>query len=249
MHIKRLLMDDLNFWKDRIKKWHEDSYKVYGFRAQRRFPNEELIRFLARNYLNKFSLRERNKIKILELGCGSCANLWMAAREGFSASGIDLSPESLKLGQEMLNAWSVEAELIQGSFLNIPLDNESFDIVFDVFAIHTNDDDGFNKTLDETVRLLKSDGMFFSYTPGIASDAYKNYQPSDMIDKYTLDGIKREDAPYRNNDYPFHFISPQDYKNRLESRGMEVNRVETVIRTYNNLNENFQHVVIEATKH
>ena len=80
-----------------VKSWYEKSYKNSGFKAQRRYPNEELLRFLGTNFFNK-DATDRKNIKVLEVGCGSCPNLWMIAKEGFDAYGLDLSDESLKLG-------------------------------------------------------------------------------------------------------------------------------------------------------
>ena len=67
-----------------VEKWYEESYKSRGFKAQRRYPNEELLRFLGVNFSNN-DVESRKKIKVLEVGCGSCANLWMVAKEGFDA--------------------------------------------------------------------------------------------------------------------------------------------------------------------
>lgn len=46
---------------------------------------------------------DNKSIKILEIGCGSGANLWMLAKEGFDVYGIDNSVTSLKLAKEHLN--------------------------------------------------------------------------------------------------------------------------------------------------
>jgi len=72
------------------KNWYDDSYRSGGFSSQRRYPNEELLRFFGRHYF-LLPPEQRRKIRILEVGCGSGANLWMIAREGFEAHGIDLS--------------------------------------------------------------------------------------------------------------------------------------------------------------
>jgi hypothetical protein len=43
-----------------------------------KYPPEELIRFVARNF---YAALQRNRIKLLEMGCGPGANLWYMARE------------------------------------------------------------------------------------------------------------------------------------------------------------------------
>ena len=80
--------------------------------AQRKYPNEELCRFMGRNFFSKnLNELERQEIKILETGCGSGANIWMLAREGFATYGIDLSPEAIKLAELMLDSYGVGAKL------------------------------------------------------------------------------------------------------------------------------------------
>ena len=60
-------------------KWYEKSYTQKGFGAQRRYPNEELLRFLGREFFSKTERNQRKNIKVLDLSCGSCSNLWMVA--------------------------------------------------------------------------------------------------------------------------------------------------------------------------
>ena len=61
---------------------YQTTYKNDGFRTQRMYPNEEMCRFMGRRYFST-ERSERANISILEVGCGSGANLWMLAREGF----------------------------------------------------------------------------------------------------------------------------------------------------------------------
>ena len=49
-----------------VKKWYEESYKKSGFKAQRHYPNEELLRFLGVNFFNKIDKNNRKEVKILE---------------------------------------------------------------------------------------------------------------------------------------------------------------------------------------
>src|SRR5579872_4423557 len=90
------------------RSWYERSYGHGGFAGQRRYPNEELLRFFGRHYF-PLSQAQRRQIRVLEAGCGSGANLWMIAREGFDAHGIDLSPAAVNLCTKMLNARGARA--------------------------------------------------------------------------------------------------------------------------------------------
>src|SRR4051812_28520612 len=91
----------------RTRTEYDRAYKAEGFAAQRLYPNEELLRFLGRNFFSKVPREARSSVPVLEVGCGSGANLWMIAREGFDAHGLELSGEALELCRTMLARWNV----------------------------------------------------------------------------------------------------------------------------------------------
>ena len=230
-----------------VKNWYEESYKNIGIKAQRRYPNEELLRFLGVNFFDR-NIKDRSDIKVLEVGCGSCSNLRMIARENFDTYGLDLSDEALLLGQKMLAHWQVEANLKQGSFLELPYEDNSFDVVVDVFSMNCVNHDGFLTAIKEVCRVLKKGGMFFSYTPSQNSDAFKNYEPAKKIDDFTLNGIYRESSPFSGNHYPFHFWENASYRDALIDAGFSVDYLETVRRSYYQGQDNFEHIVVYARK-
>jgi SAM-dependent methyltransferase len=140
--------------------WFNTSYSHGGFSAQRRIPSEELLRFLGRHY---FSIppTDRSAIRALEVGCGSGANLWMLAREGFEVHGLDLSREAIALCRQMLNSWNVEAALAAADMTHIPYCDEQFDIIADVFASYCLDEAGARLFHQEVARLLRPGGRVF----------------------------------------------------------------------------------------
>lgn len=229
------------------EKWYERSYKSLGLEAQRRYPNEEMLRFLGRN-LFKVPFESRKEMRVLEVGCGSCSNLWVVAKEGFDAHGIDLSSESIVLGGGMLEYWGVSADLKVGSMTELPYEDVVFDTVLDIFSSYCLSESDFEKFLQETWRVLKFGAKFFSYLPSKASDAFLNHSPSELLDASTLNGIYRKDSPFSGNHYPFRFIHPEEYKNTLDKHGFKVDYLETVTRTYRSMGEQFQHIVVEASK-
>tara|TARA_Y100000588_G_scaffold297387_1_gene318086 strand:+ start:643 stop:1359 length:717 start_codon:yes stop_codon:yes gene_type:complete len=232
----------------RTLEWYDKSYVQQGFKAQRLYPNEELLRFLGREFFSTIERTKRRNIKVLELGCGTCSNLWMIAQEGFNAYGIDISPQAIELGQQMLNHWKVKAELLTGSMADLSFEDNAFDVVFEVFSACGLCESDFCVCLDEVQRVLKAGGFFFSYSPSTRSDAFTNPSPSRKLDEFTLDGIKRETSPFFGNDYPFRFISPKHYRQLLEERGFQVTYLETVSRTYRRMEERFEFVTIVGRK-
>jgi SAM-dependent methyltransferase len=225
------------------RDWYDKSYGHSGFSAQRRYPNEELLRFLGRHYFS-IPRSQRSAIRVLELGCGAGANLWTVAREGFDAHGIDLSSEAINLCRQMLESWGVSATLSAGSMTACPYAVGHFDVLLDVFSSYCLDESGFGKVLDEVSRLLRPGGRFFSYSPSKASDAFRDPGPSRAIDASTRDGIHRATSPYFGNNYPFRFITGQEYQDALGARGIRTVYSEKVGRTYNDGKEYFEFIAI-----
>lgn len=232
----------------KTQQWYENAYASEGFKAQRLYPNEELLRFLGRHYFSRVAREDRKDIKILELGCGSGANLWMIAKEGFDAYGIDLSQSAIDLAQQMMDHWQTQATLVQGSIDDLPFEDGEFDVIVDVFSANCLPEKDFSVCLSEVYRCLKSGGRFFSYCPSVKSDAFKNHAPAKLVDDWTLNGIFRQDSPFCGQDYPFRFTSSEHYQQQLSTAGLDTDYLETVGRSYSNQHEYFEFVVIGGYK-
>jgi len=226
---------------------HERSYRELGFAAQRRYPNEELLRFMGRRYFG-IPREARSAIRMLEVGCGSGANLWMIAREGFEAHGLEISVTGVKLCEDMLHQWGTVAAISVGDMTSIPYPDRHFDAVIDVYSAYCLTEAQFGVFLNEAARVLKPGGRFFAYTPAKNSDAFRNPGASQLIDPSTLEGITRPTAAYTGSHYPFRFITGEEHAKALEQRGLSVSYNEAVSRTYQNGREYFEFVVIEAQR-
>jgi SAM-dependent methyltransferase len=235
---------------EECRTFYERSYEHAGFAAQRRYPNEELIRFLAREFFPT-PLEKRSETRILETGCGSGANLWAIAREGFATYGLDLSAAGIDLCHQMIQSWGCRATLQTGDMTNLPYPSDFFDAVVDVFSSYCLPEKDFARYLDGVERVLKPGGKFFSYTPSKNSDVFKSAPASEKIDASTLSGIHRPTAPYYGNFYPFRFVSQEEYADLLTKAGkglLSVTHSEAMGRTYDSGKEYFEFVVIQADK-
>jgi len=229
------------------KDYYDSAYSTYGFQAQRRYPNEEFMRFIGKNY-GSLDKRQKNKIKFLELGCGAGANLWPLAVEGFDVHGLDISDEGIKLAERMLEQWGTKGTLVQGSMDTIPYPDNTFDIVADVFSSYCLNETEFKNYLLEVKRVLKPGGLYFSYHPSKNSMAYINHPPAVKIDNSTLSGILRETSPFKCNNHNCRFIYPDEYKSLLGDIGLKTVDLEVISRTYNQMTEYFEFVTITAKK-
>jgi SAM-dependent methyltransferase len=136
---------------------------VFKRQAWGKYPGEDLIRFVARNF---YHTADRSQVKLLEVGCGPGANLWYLAREGFSVYGIDGSMTALTLARERLDrecpGWL--GGLICGDISQLPFVAAYFDGVIDNEAVYANAFDVSKTIYSEMSRVTRPGGRLFSRT-------------------------------------------------------------------------------------
>jgi len=126
-----------------------------------KYPPEELIRFIARNY---YKAPDRKKVSILEIGCGAGACVWFAAREGFSAVGIDGSKTAIEKAEKLLKDNDLEAEFIVGDVMHLDqlVNGRQFDAIYDVGCLQCNTLSNMQLIIDKIFDRLAAGGRFFS---------------------------------------------------------------------------------------
>ncbi len=109
-----------------------------------------------------FNLLEQVGIKgkdILDFGCGDGVYSFKLKKLGAkSVIGIDVSPTMIKLANESLAETKEKIRFIEADGVNLPLENNSFDIVFANFVFHHFSDS--SKPISEIFRVLRSGGYF-----------------------------------------------------------------------------------------
>jgi len=109
--------------------------------------------------------KDRKTLKILEIGCGSCNNLWFAAELGLQIHGLDISKTAIEYGQHRLNALGyTEHDLRVGDLTTLDWEDNFFDIVLDRGALTQNNYERIAGCLKEIKRTLKNNGLLLSYT-------------------------------------------------------------------------------------
>jgi ubiquinone/menaquinone biosynthesis C-methylase UbiE len=227
--------------------FNDQAYEARGFAAQRRYPNEEFLRFFGTHY---FSVphQARKAKRVLEAGCGSGANLWMVAREGFDAHGVDISKNGLSLCHQMLESWGVKAALKHGDMTQLDYPDGYFDVVADVFSSYSLIEKDFCSFLREAMRVLKAGGRLFLFTPSQKSDAFIDYEPSTKLDQCTLSGIERVTSAFYPQRYPFRFADERRLLRELAIVGFEITSHERIGRTYRCGEEYFEFLSVHAIK-
>jgi SAM-dependent methyltransferase len=143
----------------RTAVWDE----IFSNQSWGKYPAEDLIRFIARNY---YGASDRAAITLLEIGCGPGANLWFAAREGFTVIGIDSSRVAVgqaiaRLDTEVPN-WRGRVVVADGR--QIPLTDSTVDAVLDGECATCVDFESARQIYAEAARVLKPGGRLFVRT-------------------------------------------------------------------------------------
>lgn len=230
----------------KLLHYYEDGYKKLGASYQRKYPNEELCRFMGRNYFH-INRSQRKNIKILEAGCGTGGNLCMLADEGFNTYGIDFSSESIKVLKKILLKKKLKANLFVGNMIKLPFKSNIFNAVVDIFSsTHLNKKNG-KKFIRETSRVLKKNGLFFSYFPSKKSLMFKSKKKK-LIDSDTIIYLNDKKYAYRIKNIPFRFMSKKNYILLLKKNKIKTIYSEEIEKTYNNGNEKFSFICIAGKK-
>src|SRR3990172_1416727 len=152
--------------------WENVWEEVFRTHDWGKYPAEDLIRFVARSF---YRAHNRGDVRILELGCGTGANLWFMAREGFAVYGIEGSRTAVGQARRRLDdecpGWV--GEIICGDFSSpLPFEDGFFDGVVDNEAIYCNPFEVSKAIYTEGHRVLKAGGKLFSRTFATGSYGY-----------------------------------------------------------------------------
>lgn len=126
-----------------------------------KYPPEELVRFIARSF---YRAPVRSDVRLLEVGCGTGANVWFMAREGFRVDGIDGSPTAIEKANKRLAKEGLQATLRVGDICHLQQQyaTQSFDAVIDVACLWCNRFGDVLSIVRQIHQLLKPGGRFFS---------------------------------------------------------------------------------------
>ena len=158
-------------------------------------------RAILEEFLRQIVLQIRNPqsaIRILDVGCGTGANLEMLAQFGES-EGVDVSDDAL----EFCKAKGLKAH--KGLAEKLPFEDESFDVVTALDVVEHLDDD--ISGLKEMNRVLKKDGRTLIFVPafmwlwGVQDDISNHrirYTKKQIVERLQKSGFEIERATYAN---------------------------------------------------
>jgi ubiquinone/menaquinone biosynthesis C-methylase UbiE len=94
--------------------------------------------------------------EVLDVACGSGNATIPAAKTGARTTGLDITPELIDAGKANAKEAGVEIDWIEGDAMDLPFDDDSFDVVTSVFGCMFAPD--HRKTAEELARVLKPGG-------------------------------------------------------------------------------------------
>tara|TARA_A100001011_G_scaffold368879_1_gene423628 strand:- start:384 stop:1064 length:681 start_codon:yes stop_codon:yes gene_type:complete len=224
-------MKNKTFWQNTFKK---------NLKSQRNFPNEELCRFLGRNYNNK------KKIKVLELGCGSGANVPAILHHNMSLTAIDFSEIAIDLCKKKYSNYKKDLKFFCLNMLDLDKLEDSYDLIIDVFSSYNLNFKQNKMLIDKVYKKLRKKGIYFSYTPSKKSTSW--IKEKDRFDKSTLNSFKRKSSPYFGNEGFFRFVSEDELKKNFPKEKFKIKYCEKISKTYNNTKEYFEFFTLEVEK-
>lgn len=158
-------------------------------------------RAILESFLQEIVQKFRNPqsaIRILDVGCGTGANLEMLANFG-EAEGVDVSDDAL----EFCRAKGLKTH--KGLAEKLPFADESFDLVTALDVVEHLDDDVSG--LKEMHRVLKKDGKTLIFVPafmwlwGVQDDISNHrirYTKKQIVERLEKAGFEIERATYAN---------------------------------------------------
>lgn len=153
---------------ERVKNMDEIWNKIHKSREWGEYPSEYVIRFVARNYYN----RQRNKVKILDFGCGGGNHTWYLAREGFDTYAFDGSEYAVDNARRKLEKENLNAHFSVYDGIKIEYDSDFFDAVIDNVCVYANTIDNIKKMYGNIYRVLKKNGKILTVCFGKKTFGY-----------------------------------------------------------------------------
>ena len=143
---------------------------IHGSRIWGEYPESAVIRFIARNY---YHCSQRDKIRILDFGCGAGAHTWYLAREGFDTYAFDGAKSAVDNTIKKLESMHLSAHVTVQDGTKIDYEKNYFDCVVDSACIYANKKDDITTMYENIYNVLKPSGKLLTICFGEELDGYR----------------------------------------------------------------------------
>lgn len=177
----------------------ESEYQDPAFVSKKAQPQADTLKFLK--FFRKTKKIELENLKILDLGCGTGRNANYLVALGNEVSGMEISDTALNLARKRAKEEKLEVDYRQQSMgEKFPYKDECFDLALDVMSSNSLSEKERAIYLQETHRVLKSEGFF--YVKALCKDGDKNAKyllknfPGSEVDTYVMKGVGLEEKVF-----------------------------------------------------
>jgi SAM-dependent methyltransferase len=217
--------------------WDPSWERVFKTRAWGKYPPEELIRFIGRNF---YGLPDRSKVRILDAGCGTGAASWFLAREGFNTYGIDGSPTAIAIAKSRLASENLHVELVIGDLVALHYSEGFFNCVVELAALQHNRHADIKRIVTDLHRVLVPGGKYFGIL--VASGSYGSALGIE-VERNTYDAIS--DGPFEGKGI-VHFFEENELQDLFGL--FSEYEYEFSLRTETKRTMSLKHWIVTATK-
>ncbi|HVP58122.1 MAG TPA: methyltransferase domain-containing protein [bacterium] len=140
--------------------------------------------------------------RILEVGSGTGLVSLALAKRGAAVTLCDISPEAVRFSKAVFARAGVSETTIQGSMLDLPLENDSFDVTWNAGVVEHFEEADQIKGVTEMLRVTRPEGRVVIAVPSARARIYlraKTYadrhgawQPGYEVPMESLAGIARQ---------------------------------------------------------
>ena len=197
-----------------MNEWNQNIIlrKNMGSTMPPSYPNEMLVKLISSKKYSNLTLHLFNKkLIVCELGCFSGNNLRFFLDRNDDIHGVELNNEMIDLCKKNLTRMGYKIpELKIGNNLNIPHEDNYFDLFYTINTLHYSYGDDILKSLKEYSRILKKGGC------AVIETVSPNHYP--VKNSLNLGNLKRKwnFGGFRNNQLMGIFDNEKHFKLTLE---------------------------------
>lgn len=129
------------------------------------YPAKELIQFCARYLKRRTGLdkwqEKRSVNRILDAGCGNGRHVLFFQEQGYETYGVDISSESVELGNEWLKRKGLKPTLQVSDITNLPFDDNYFDVIISYGVLDHISFSAAKKAIKEINRVCNTGGYVY----------------------------------------------------------------------------------------
>lgn len=161
--------------------------------------------------------------ELLEIGCGMGTDALVFAQQGFSITGIDLSPVHIDLAKNLFELHSIPGNFMKGNAENTPFSDDIFGCVYSFGVLHHTPDTA--KAIQEVYRMLVPSGRavlmlyhrrslnnFIHWITRKGFENYKDEEDAPLTQRLTKKDVKEMCSRFRVCNIQTEYLYGAGYK-------------------------------------